>query len=124
MTHLAPHALGTIAIVVLAACGAPPSANVAGSDVTANGGQDIWKAEPNSARERESATGSQSGMTPSDPPQDPSSPAPNSPPPLKSPSVVPAPPPQPSERVIRPAPDKAAAEVDPPHRYPGDEVPR
>lgn len=39
------------------------------------------------------------------------------------PSAPPAPPkPKPGE-VILPAPEQAPAEVDPPHRYPGDEVP-
>ena len=112
MMHIDHRVFGSIAWLMLAGCGSPDSsapANVAEDETNIETGEGA-QVEPQSAPA--------SGATPREQTN-------NSRPVPPVPVTTPGPPtPAPPNREIRPAPDQPPAEVDPPHRYPGDEVPR
>lgn len=123
--------LGSIAGMTLAGCGAPqsvaPSTNVVQSKAVTQAEQAVapQQAQPALAQD---ASAQKEAMVPlPGRVRDTGSKSPE-PEPVTTPPTPPTPLPSlkspPAGRVIRPAPTQPPAEVDPPHRYPGDEVPR
>ncbi len=126
MAHILLLPVGTMASVMLAGCNAPvsvaPAAKADENKLTARTGPEALPVAPSPGKEpsmamKNEADAAPPRLTPTPPP------AATEPRPLPS-TGRPSPVPAPRDRVILPAPTQPPAEVDPPHRYPGDEVPR
>lgn len=115
MTHVDRRVFGSIAWMMVVACGAPEPG--APADVVQNKSA-VATDQANAQVER------RSGETPRTPAAEQTDISRPSAAPSVVPPGTPSPPPPPPRREIRPSPEQAPAEVDPPHRYPGDEVPR
>ena len=115
MTIPARLAFGSAAVLLLCSCDATvvdPATNLTENFVINSDQPAILQTEPRRDSEQLQVPGS--------PIQEPSMPQPDpkaTPPPAKSPAPSP-------RRVILPSPIQPPAEVDPPHRDPGDEVPQ
>ena len=116
MTRIEIPIAGSIALALLAGCGvreATAPANNAQKTSPVATDENVARVEPGPVEAPAPTPVEQPDMSRT--PAPPSAAPPHSPPP---------PAPAPARRDIRLAPEQPPAEVDPPHRHPGDEVPR